>query len=247
MLHAAFSIPQEATMIARGRALRDQVYENIRDRIVAGQLLPGEVLVEVELAAQLQVSRTPVSNALVMLRERGLVVDNGGRIEVCTLRLEDVVNLYWCRMGLDAVAARLTASRINPKQLKTLESHLQAWEMPARESDISALWVADLKFHEDIYEISGNRHLLRFSQMAAELAAVYRRNTIRRMGDPQSGTSRSRDQVRHEHQAIFNAIAAKNPDAAEAAAREHILQVIRHLEQADMVLDPEQEVNNALA
>jgi DNA-binding FadR family transcriptional regulator len=53
--------------------------------------------------------------------------------------------------------------------------------------------------------------------------------------------------VRGEHQAIFDAIAAKNPDAAEAAAREHILQVIRHLELADMVLDPEQEVGHALA
>jgi DNA-binding GntR family transcriptional regulator len=226
-------------MISRGRALRDQVYENLRDRIVNGGLKPGEALVEVELAAQLQVSRTPVSNALVMLRERGLIQDVGGKMEVCVLKLEDVVDLYWCRMGLDGVAARLAASRITKPDLKILESYLKAWETPIRESDLSALWVSDLNFHRHIYLVSGNQHLVRFSEMTAELASVYRRNTIRRMSDPQSGTSRSRDDVRSEHNAIFDAIAARNPDAAEAAARQHIQMVIAHLEQADMVLNSE--------
>ena len=227
-------------MISRGPALRDQVYENLRDRIVQGELHPGEPLVEVELAAQLQVSRTPVSNALVMLRERGLLEEVGGKLQVPILKLEDVVHLYWCRMGLDGIAARLAATRIGPKDLKTLENHLKAWESPPLESDLSALWVSDLNFHHHIYEVSGNRHLVRFSEMASELAAVYRRNTIRRMNDPQSGTSRSRDDVRAEHHAIFDAIAAHDPDAADAAARKHIQMVIKHLEQADMVLDPEE-------
>jgi DNA-binding GntR family transcriptional regulator len=239
MLHAAFRMLWRLAMISRGRALRDQVYENLRDRIVNGELQPGDALVEVELAAQLQVSRTPVSNALVMLRERGLIQDVGGRMEVCVLKLEDVVDLYWCRMGLDGISARLAATRIGAKDLKILEQHLKAWETPIRESDLSALWVSDLKFHQHIYEVSGNRHLVRFSEMAAELAAVYRRNTIRRMNDPQSGTSRSRDDVRAEHHAIFDAIAAHDPDAADAAARKHIQMVIKHLEQADMMLDPE--------
>ena len=224
-------------MISRGKALRDQVYENLRDRIVSGELLPGDVLIEVELAAQLSVSRTPVSNALVMLRERGLIHDVGGRMEVSKLKLEDVVDLYWCRMGLDGVAARLAATRITAQQLETLETYLQAWEMPIEDSDLSALWVSDLNFHHQIYEVAGNRHLVRFSEIAAELAAIYRRNTIRRMSDPQSGTSRSRDDMRREHNAIYEAIASRNPDDAEAAARAHIHMVIKHLEQADMILE----------
>jgi DNA-binding GntR family transcriptional regulator len=228
---------KELTMISRGKALRDQVYENLRDRIVNGELHPGDVLVEVELAGQLNVSRTPVSNALVMLRERGLIHDVGGRMEVSVLKLEDVVHLYWCRMGLDGIAARLAATRITDAEIQTLESYLKAWETPVQESDLSALWVSDLKFHHHIYEVSGNRHLIRFSEIAAELAAVYRRNTIRRMSDPQSGTSRSRDDVRTEHTAIFDAIAARAPDAAERAARHHIHMVIKHLEQADMMLE----------
>jgi DNA-binding GntR family transcriptional regulator len=227
-------------MISRGPALRDQVYENLRDRIVSGELRPGQPLVEVELAAQLQVSRTPVSNAMVMLKERGLLEDVNGKLQVPILKLEDVVNLYWCRMALDGLAARLAAERITPKDLKTLEKHLRTWETPQRERDESALWVSDLDFHRLIYEVSDNRHLVRFSEMTAELAAVYRRNTIRRMTDPQVRTTRSRDDVRAEHQAIFAAIAAHHPERAEISAREHIRMVIKHLEQADMMLEPEE-------
>jgi DNA-binding GntR family transcriptional regulator len=223
-------------VITRGPALRDQVYNLIRDRIVSGDLEPGRVLVEVELAAELKVSRTPISNALVMLKERGLIEDDGGRLRVPVLKLEDVVQLYWCRMAHDGLASRLAAERITPSELKKLERYLRAWESPQQEDDHSALWVNDLKFHQLIYRVAGNKHLLRFAEMTLELAAVYQRNTIRRMTNPASGTSRSRDEVRAEHEAIYKAIAARDPDQAEEAARQHIRMVIRHLEHADILL-----------
>jgi DNA-binding GntR family transcriptional regulator len=230
----------EAAVITKGPALRDQVYSNIRDRIVSGDLEPGRTLVEVEIAAELNVSRTPVSNALVMLKERGLLEDDSGKPRVPVLKLSDVVDLYWCRMGMDGVAARLAADKIGAKDTKTLEKYLKAWETPEREDDLSALWVSDLNFHQHIYKVAGNPHLSRFAEMTVELAAVYRRNTIRRMTDPSSGTSRSRDDVRAEHYAIFEGISSKNPETAEEAARRHIQMVIKHLGQADMVIQLDQ-------
>lgn len=225
-------------MVSRGLALREQVYMHIRNRIVTGELEPSRVLVEVEIAAELSVSRTPVSNALVMLKERGLLEDDGGKLRVPVLKLSDLIDLYWCRMGMDGIAARLAAERISAKDARVLEKHLKTWELPQREDDLSALWVSDLNFHQHIYKVAGNLHLSRFAEMTVELASVYRRNTIRRMTDPTSGTSRSRDDVRAEHQAIFEAIVSKRPADAEEAARQHIRMVIRHLEQADMVLGP---------
>lgn len=227
-------------MVLRGLALRDQVYNHIRDRIVSGELEPGRVLVEVEIAAELSVSRTPVSNALVMLKERGLLEEEGSKLRVPVLKLSDLIALYWCRMGMDGIAARLAAERIGAKDAKVLEKYLKAWESPQREDDLSALWVSDLNFHQHIYKVAGNLHLSRFSEMTVELASVYRRNTIRRIADPSSGTSRSRNDVRAEHQAIFEAIVSKKPDAAEEAARQHIRMVIKHLGQADMVIQPEE-------
>jgi DNA-binding GntR family transcriptional regulator len=226
----------EAEVITRGPALRDQVYSLIRERIISGDLEPGRVLVEVELASELKVSRTPVSNALVMLKERGLVEEDGGRLRVPILQLEDVVQLYWCRMAHDGLASRLAAERINPGDLKKLEHYLRAWENPQQENDHSALWVSDLKFHQLIYRVAGNKHLLRFAETTLELAAVYQRNTIRRMTSPTSGTGRSREDVKAEHEAIYRAIAARNPDQAEEAARQHIRMVIKHLEHADVLL-----------
>ncbi len=223
-------------MISRAPALREQVYTNIRDRIVNGEFEPGRVLVEVELADQLQVSRTPVSNALIMLKERGLLEEEGSRLRVPILSLPDVVQLYWCRMAHDGLASRLTAQRITDNEVQKLKSYLQTWETPEQENDYSALWVNDLNFHQLIYQLAGNKHLLRFSETTMELGAAYQRNTFRRMTDPNSGTGRSRNDVRAEHEAIFEAIASRRPDQAEEAARQHIWMVIHHLEQADIVL-----------
>lgn len=225
-------------MVVKGPALRDQVYNHIRDRIVNGGFEPGHLIVEVELASELQVSRTPVSNALVMLRERGLLEDEGGRLHVPVLKLDDVISLYWCRLALDGLASRLAAQKITDEELHRLESYLQAWESPVKEDDLSALWVSDLNFHLMIYQVAHNRHLLRFSEMTTELASVYRRNTIRRLSDPFRSSQRTRDDVRQEHHAIFQAIAERNPDLAEENSRQHILNVIRHLETADLVVEP---------
>lgn len=223
-------------MISKAPALRDQVYAHIRDQIVSGVYPPGKVLVEVEIASELSVSRTPVSNALVMLRERGLIEDDGGRLHVPVLSLDDVVQLYWCRMAHDGLASRLTASRISPGELATLDSYVQAWETPEQEPDHAALWVTDLNFHRLIYQVAGNTHLLRFSEMTLELASSYQRNTIRRMTGPEPRAGRSREDVRGEHRRIVEAIASRDPDAAEAAARAHIHNVIQHLELADVLL-----------
>ncbi len=223
--------------ISRGPTLGEQVYENLRTRIINGEFRPGRVLSESELAQELQVSRTPVSNALTILVERGLLEQNNGKIAVPVLSIKDLVDLFTCRLALDGLAARLAAAVITDADLERLERHLQVWENPSLENDLYALWVADLGFHEAIYQLTGNRHLVRFGQIAAELAAVYRKNTIRRL-DSAATRARSRDDVRHEHREIFEALAKHDADAAEAASRRHIANVIAHLEELEVIEVP---------
>ena len=167
--------------IVRGPTLSEQVYSFTRDRIVNGFYRPGQVLVEAEIASELEVSRTPVSSALIMLKERGLLEERGGKLAVPELSIKDVVDLYRCRLAFDGLATRLASELIADRDLDRLEHHLQVWERPPTDDDLHALWVADLGFHEIIYRVTGNRHLIRFAQIAHELAAVYRRNTIRRL------------------------------------------------------------------
>lgn len=220
--------------IVRGPTLSEQVYAFLRDRIVSGAYGPGQPLVEAELAGELDVSRTPVSHALIMLKERGLLADRGGRLAVPVLSIGDVVDLYRCRLALDGLATRLAAERIADADLTRLERHLEVWERPADDDDLHALWVADLEFHQIIYRATANRHLIDFGQIASERAAVYHRTTIRRLDDDHEGL-RSRETVRDEHRRILEALVAHDPQRAEEAARRHIENVISYLDRMEVI------------
>jgi DNA-binding GntR family transcriptional regulator len=219
--------------ISRGPTLSEQVYKYIRDCIISGEYIPGSYLSEVELSKELEVSRTPVSIALTMLLERGLLEQKAGKFTVPTLSLKDVIDLYACRLAFDATATRLAATLINKKELAQLAKQLKVWGKPTKEDDLFALWVADLSFHETIYQVSNNRHLLRFAQISTELAAVYRRNTIRHLTE--DNQQRSKEDVRLEHQKIYEALAAHDAEAAEAAAKTHIQNVIGHLSKMEVI------------
>ena len=211
------------SVIVRGPTLSEQVCEFVREHIINGTYKPGQVLVEAELAEELGVSRTPVGSALIVLKERGLLEEQGGRLAVAKQSIMDVVDLYRCRLALDSLATRLAAELITGEGLARLEHQLRVWERPPLEDDL----------HEIIYQVTGNRHLIRFAQIAHELAAIYRRNTIRRLGA--SGQGRSREVVRAEHQKIFESLVERDPDLAEVASREHVENIIVHLNQLEVV------------
>ncbi len=220
-------------IISRSPTLSEQVYNFIRDQIIQGQYLPGKQLSEIELSQELKVSRTPVSIALSILVERGLLMQNSGKISVPQLNLKDVIDLYVCRLAFDATATKLAAELITKKELDQLAKELKVWENPAKEDDLYALWVADLSFHETIYQVSNNKHMIRFAQIATELASVYRKNTIRRLGS--ENQQRSKEDVRNEHQMIYEALVNHDAEAAETAAKQHIQNVINHLTKMEVI------------
>ena len=225
-----------SSIVERGPNLGDQVYAYLRDRIVTGRYPPGHVIIESDLAHELSVSRTPVSNALIMLKERGLVEGRQGRLAVSRLTIKEVLDLYHCRLAFDSLATRLAAERVVEADLRMLESDLRAWNDAEAEHDDQALWVADLGFHARIYALSGNAHLVRFAETAADLLAVYRHRTIRTMRLRQSDAApRRRADVFAEHDAILAALVSRDPDAAERSARHHVEHVIDHLHTVDVV------------
>lgn len=214
-------------IIAKGPTLSEQVYAHIRERIVSDHFKPGQVIVESELAHELQVSRTPVSNAVTMLKERGLIEERGGKACVLVLSIRDVIDLYQCRRALDGLAARLAAERITDAELAALESTLAIWSEPA--PGVHDLWLADLAFHDLIYLASGNPHLRRFSEIATDLVATYRRVILDNLT---SGEAQQRGpvEVQREHAEMFRNLQARDPGGAEAAARRHIESVLDYLE-----------------
>lgn len=94
----------------------DKAYQTLLDEIVEGSLPPGTVLAEVEQAARLGVSRTPLREALSHLRKDGLVEPLAGRgLIVTAVSVDDIVELYELRQPLEQQAARLAAQRGNPQ------------------------------------------------------------------------------------------------------------------------------------
>ncbi len=209
------------------------MYAFVRDRIVGGFYRPGQIINESELATQLAVSRTPVSNALIMLKERGLVEGRQGRLAVPRLAIKDVRDLYRCRAAFDGLATRLAAEHATVRDLEALADDLAVWDGGDGESvdQTQALWVADLSFHARIYEMSDNHHLVRFAQIAADIVAVYRHSTIRQLRTGSDGPApRTAADVAGEHRRIYEALVARDADAAERAACRHIENVIAHLD-----------------
>jgi DNA-binding GntR family transcriptional regulator len=190
--------------------LTDQVYQRLLNAICNGELGPGARLTQEELAANLDVSRQPVLQALRMLKKDGFVIDAGRRgLMVAPLGAEMISQIYQVRAVLDALAARqaaLAKARIDP-------ALITAGREAVAGSHVGSMIDADLEFHNAIYAASGN-------PLIAETANHHWRHIRRAMGAVLQ-QARVRDSVWDEHQAMIDAIARGDADRAESLAREH--------------------------
>lgn len=149
-------IPTNAPIPQR-RLLRDDVYRSIRDAIVRGQLAPGEQLRDQELGAWLQVSRTPVREALQRLAQAGLVVAVPGRMtRVAPENPEAVVHARQIAAQLHALAMSLAFPNLNVSDVSAMEAANNELRSALRDSDIDAAIAADDAFHEVALVRSGN-------------------------------------------------------------------------------------------
>ena len=115
--------------IQRSKSLHEQVYQAVRVSILSGQLRPGERLVETQLAQQLQVSRTPLREALRKLQQEGLLTaEGGGGLRVATLSVQDAVELYDCRLALEGFAIAAACQQATTDQLTAMETWVTAAE-----------------------------------------------------------------------------------------------------------------------
>ncbi|MGC3020738.1 MULTISPECIES: GntR family transcriptional regulator [unclassified Brevibacterium] len=137
--------------------LRDDVYRSIRDAIVRGQLAPGEQLRDQELGAWLQVSRTPVREALQRLAQAGLVVAQPGRMtRVAPENPEAIVHARQIAAELHALAMNLAVADLTGADLDAMERANERLRAALDTADIDAAITADDEFHEVALSRSGN-------------------------------------------------------------------------------------------
>ena len=188
----------------------DEVYKTLLDAISDGTLPPGSRVKQEDIAEQLNVSRSPVLQALRLLKKDGLLEEAPGR-GLVVVRLDPVRigHLYHVRGALDALAARLAAER----HAELPQALIDAGRAAAAGTDVKAMIDADEAFHHAIYEASGNPLII-------ESASLHWIHLRRVMGAVlQQGASRA--SVWDEHEAIRNAIAQGQPDEAAALSQRH--------------------------
>lgn len=201
--------------ISHPEPLTERVATVIRGAILAGTLTPGERLSVPELARRLGVSRTPAREALLILEREGLVA-NRPRLGAEVLRASDTGfgELVDMREALDGMAARLAAERMTDAERKELQALLKADDKAMRASEFDRHVELDLEFHARLRDGARN------GRLARALLDIERQIQLhmRAIGNA-PGLAKA---VMRDHGAIVDAIVARNPDAAEKAARAHV-------------------------
>lgn len=187
-----------------------EAYRRILDEIRAGHLLPGDRLMEVELANRLGFSRTPVREAIRQLEGDG-VVAHVPRVGAAIRRLDhaEISELYDMRAVLESTAARFAARAASEVELAELASIQQA--MAAGDGDV---YVLNRQFHAALLDAARNRFLKKAVASIHTTLLILGPSTLRE-------DERAEDALK-EHAAILGALMGRDEDGAERAMRAHI-------------------------
>lgn len=212
--------PSSHPTIQRSKSLYEQVYAALRASILGGELPPGERLVETQLADWLQVSRTPLREALRQLQQDGLVTaDINGGLRVTTISSADAIDLYDCRLALEQAAVTgacrsATSSQIQQLELLVIQAEEVGQSRSKKPSYIELLDL-DYQFHHVIAESSGNRRLVTLLDQLFDSMALLRIQTLRHNPDVLD--------IRLEHRQIFEAVASRDAMTAAIAIQTHLM------------------------
>ncbi|MCH8216943.1 MAG: GntR family transcriptional regulator [Planctomycetes bacterium] len=189
-----------------------RVYETLKAMILSGKLVPGQKIVQMKLAEEIGVSRTPLLKALNKLEHEFLVesVPRRGML-VKKMSLEEIIDAFDCREGLEGIAARLVAQHITEKQLNRLKDlFLPFKESPGRIVEKKYVQ-ADQKFHRLLIDYSDNRIIRRIEMLGNVHLICYNRGLIR-----------SPHETLPEHFGIIEAIEQGDGDLAEQRLKSHL-------------------------
>jgi GntR family transcriptional regulator, vanillate catabolism transcriptional regulator len=191
-------------------------WEQVRRRILTGQLAAGERLVAQRLAEDLGLSRTPVKEALGSLEREGLVTraENWGyRVRVISVR--DAQDVFEARQVVETANSFHAASRASDSQLRAMAKCLQEAQGRLKRSRVMEFQQASRQVHEQIAEASGNRMLIRMFRQLNDLVMLVAITSLRALPDRAT-------HILSENRSIVDAIKARDPDLAAERTRRHI-------------------------
>lgn len=195
--------------------LRDVVFNTLRQAILKGELKPGERLMEMALAERLGVSRTPIREAMRKLELEGLVVMVPRRgAQVANITEKDLNDVLEVRIALENMAIEKACRRMTEEQMKKLWMAAREFEQNMEDGNLVKLAEADVKFHEIIYEASGNARLIQVLNNLREQIYRYRVEYLKE--------EETRQVLVREHQELYQAIRERDEEKARRISFAHI-------------------------
>ena len=195
--------------------LREIAYERLKNAIQTGELKPGEPLYELHLSEMLQISRTPVREALQQLVLEGLVKNMPNRaMTVASLSMQEVLNVLHIRSLVDPEIARLVAEAASKEVFEILQQSVETMNAAALNDDRAEWSKADTVFHETLCKACPNALL-------GELGLQMRNRMHLVATDVQTTTVRLQACTK-EHSEVVEALASRDAAAASEAMRQHI-------------------------
>ncbi len=197
------------------KPLREIVFETLREALINGVLKPGERLMEIQLAEEMGVSRTPVREAIRKLELEGFVVMIPRKgAYVAGISVKDIADVFEIRTALEGLAAGLAAERITEEELEQLERILVKIGECVQTNNLEKLVEVDTEFHDTLFKASRNERLV---QIVSNL-----REQIQRFRTTSLSTPGRMKYALDEHKKIVEAVSERNVELAQALAREHI-------------------------
>lgn len=201
--------------IQNHKPLREMVYEELKMEILTGAIIPGTRMMEVELAEEMGVSRTPIREAIRKLEKEGLVTIEPRRGAYASMiSTDDMVAILEVRQDLEGLAAYFAASRMKEDQLEELKSVCEKYNEAVSSGNMDDMIKHDTRFHRIIVDSCNNKILEHMIEQLQELVLrfryIYYDNFKRAENMPE------------EHAAILEAIASGDEAAARYAADIHI-------------------------
>lgn len=195
--------------------LRDVVFQTLRQAIITGEIAPGERLMEIPLAKQLGVSRTPVREAIRMLELEGLVamIPRKGA-EVARITEKDLRDALEVRCALEELAVVLACKRITPEGKEKLKAACIAFREAISTKHVPSIVDTDIAFHDAIFEATQNPRLITLTHNLWEQVYRYRVEYVKDFS--------YHDVLVSEHDAITNAILIGDTEKGREMMRNHI-------------------------
>lgn len=195
--------------------LRDIVFKTLREAIITGDLQPGERLMEIKLANELGVSRTPVREAIRKLELEGLVIMTARKgAEVAPINEKDLREVLEIRKSLESLACTLACRNVKDSDVRRLEMINSEISAAVDTEDIEAITKKDVDFHETINILTDNKRLIQMLHQLKEHIFRYRFEYIKEMKNKRT--------IVEEHQRIIDSLKARDAKKASREIELHI-------------------------